>query len=297
MTFWSQPLEDYFPMEVLPGAHSTVTRWRKMARQFCSTGVDRRSARFEPWYFDPGNQRVQLGPGAVWVNGFYGTNSAAVVINTPGNDGIIVARFQPELQEVRLVFRPGAGIGGEIEDPDGWYETPLMFVRNDGFWQDLRRMVPIPWVPPPVTEMPPWVPRGLIGRAVGPGAPFPSGDPNAGGAGNVLVAYPATYPRWVSGRAYRFTLHTYWTSSGGSGQVRFWVGDTQGLRESLVLFNSFANSQEGSVRATSVVVQNVTGTIGTGEVVAVLSAEGGTPIPFMHWPALNSRIEVEDVGV
>jgi hypothetical protein len=284
-------------MEVLPGAHSTVTRWRKMARQWCSTGVDRRS-NFDPYFWDQPNQRFHLGPGAVWVDGYWGGNTQAVVLNTPGNTGIIVARFQPELQEVRLVWRPGVGIGGELRDPEGWYETPLVYLRDaDGYWQDLRRMVPIPWLPPPVTEMPPWVPRGIIGRAVGPGTPFPSGDPNAGGAGNVLVAYPATFPRWVSGRAFRFTLHTYWTASGGSGRVRFWVADTQGVRTSLVLFDSFVSPYDGQIRTTSVVVRNVTGTFGTAEVVAVLSSEGGTPWPFLHFPALNSRIEVEDVGV
>jgi hypothetical protein len=297
MTFWSQPLEEYFPMEVLPGAHSTVARWRKMARQFCSTGVDRRGPRFEPFFWDQANARFMLGPGAVWVNGFYAENTQAAVLEVPGGDGLIVARLQPEIQEIRLLWRPGANPGDGLKDPEGWYDAELFWLRNaDGYWTDERRMVPLPWLPPPVTEMPAYVPRGFIGRQVGPGAPFP-GAPGVGGGGNVLVAYPATYPGFVSGRAYRFIVHTWWTNTGGSGQVRFWVNDLHGLRFSQVLWNGSANPQEGTVRTTSVTITNLTGTINTAEVVAVISSEGGAPFPFLHWDANSSRIEVEDVGV
>jgi hypothetical protein len=297
MTFWSQPLEEYFPMEVLPGAHSTVDRWRKMASQFCSTGVDRRSGtRFAP-FFDVANERWSLGPGAVWVNGFYAENTQPVIVETPGNAGLIVARLQPEIQEIRLLWRPGASPGDGLKDPEGWYDAELFWCEPGGGWQDLRRDVPLPWLPPPVTEMPAWVPRGFIGRAVGPGAGFPSDDPFQGGAGDVLVAYPSAWARWVSGRAYRFVVHTWWTATGGSGQVRFWVNDNHGLRFSQVLWNGTVDPSQGMVKTTSVTIRDVAGTIGTGQVVAVLTSEGGAPFPFMHWAANSSRIEVEDVGI
>lgn len=273
-------------MEVLPGAHSTITRWRRMAQHWCSTGVDRRSAAFQPFYWDQAGQVLALGPGAVWVNGFYAENSQGVIIATPGNNGIVVARYQPELQEVRLVWRPGVVPGGEIKDPEGWYETPLIWLGSPEGWRDMRRLVPIPVTAPPVTEMPPWVPRGIIGVAIGPGATFPPG------AGNVLVAYPSTYPRFVPGRAYRVTCHTWWTSGGGSGQVRFWTSDAVGLRSSIVLWGGFADSSQGVVRTASVVVPNF-----GASAVAVITAEGGTPWPFLTFEAGSSRIEIEDVGM
>lgn len=289
MSFWSQPLEQYFPMEVPPGSHSTLTRWRRMAQQWCSTGVDRRSAAFQPWYWNGTEQRFHMGPGAVWVNGFYAANSQEVDIATPGNNGIIVARYQPELQEVRLVFRPGVGIGGEVKDPEGWYEAPLIFLRDDAYTQDLRRLVPLPWAPPPVTEMPAWVPRGLIGTSVGPAA--------ATGPGHVSAhaAAPFSWPRFVVGRSYRVRASWWFTTTttggGQGGQVRFYCrDDTHGEHGQVIMYQGAGQLGEGTFGNLALVVRNA----GPGFLVVVAAEPWAGLTPNFLWAANCVRIEVED---
>jgi hypothetical protein len=291
MTFWSQPLEEYFPMAVLPGAHSTVARWRKMARTWCSSGVDRRSPRFEPFFWDQPNATFLLGPGAVWVNGFYAENSQAVVLQVPGGTGLIVARLQPEIQEVRLLWRPGATTGDELHDPEGWWDVPLFELRDaDGMWWDRRRLVPIPPAPPPVTEMPAWVPRGLIGVSIGPASQW------GPASGNVHVAYPFTWPRFVPGRHYRLNMWAWWTQqSAGTnigGQVRLWTSEAAGVRDSNILFQGGGTLYDAMFGVWSMGLTNF------GEqAMIVLSAEPqGSMSPPWIFNANSVRMELEDVG-
>jgi hypothetical protein len=297
---WYTPLEEYFPMEVLPGAHSTVVRWRKMARLWCSSGVVQPSRSTSPqenfpfsvYAWDFPNGTVMVAPGSVWVNGYYGENRLAKQLQGVVNQGLMVVRFDPALQTIAIVFRPFVDIGGQIQDPDGIWEIPLARLNADLSITDLRRLVPLPYLPPPVTEMPAWVPRGLVATSVGPGAPAGPGHVNA------HVAYPMSAPRFVPGRHYRVTASTWWTQNttgtGIGGQVRCYARDDGGERADAILYqgSQLTGANEGVFRQTSFLVP----AFGTSAVVVVTAEPFAGENPLYVFPANSTRIEVEDIG-
>jgi hypothetical protein len=283
----------YVPFDRGPGAQANIERWRKMAQLFARTGVVR--PKFMQWPPGSGEQHplsawqfvggeIWIAPGACWVNGFYGRNRNHIQI--PASEaGLVVARLDPVAQEIRLVHRPGVGVGGEIKDPNGWWELPLAYFNGAGF-QDLREFTPLEILPPPITEIPPWVPRGFMLALVGPETEVrpPFNEPT-----NILVAYPSSYGWFVAGRSYRFQFLISNTVAGGIVGLRTWAADETGLRHTQQAWQGQVMAIGSIDKATSFVVRNCR----PGFVAVIEGTSSNANNFFAPW---SCRIEIEDVG-
>jgi hypothetical protein len=292
-------LDDFFPMEAPPGAHSTDVRWRKMARQWCVPGVVRPELGPTPaephplmvWMWDrdgsatgvPGT--VQISTGACWVSGFYGqlvSRHARLVCPPGATGGLVVCRFDPTVQDITFVYRPGVGIGGEARDPTGVWELPLAYLDEaNGAIVDLRRFIPLESMAPPITELPQWLPRGSLAVYTGPDTQLDF-DFNGGDA---LVAYVGWEGWFTPGRRLRCSLYctpNIWVT-GAEPAVAFWAADERGEqarhRHQLIgTDDSFS---------TSFTVEDV-----QPGLVAVVSAVGGN----IRFQAHSCRITIDDAG-
>jgi hypothetical protein len=231
-------LDDYFPMEVPPGAHSTIVRWRKMARQWCVPGVVRSHLGPSPqepnslmvWSWDRDGSATgtpytaTIAPGGCWVSGFYGVARNHTQLVCPGT-GLVVCRFDPTIQDILFVFRNGLGPGQEFKDPNGAWELPLAYLDDAaGTITDLRRFIPLPSMDPPITELPAWLPRGFQTIYTGPETQV---DTDFAGA-DVVVGYPGWEGWYIPGRHLRCSLYCSAWSLGGQAMVHFWARDTRG---------------------------------------------------------------------
>lgn len=295
----------YVPAEIGAGAQANIERWRKMAKMYARDGVVR------PKYFnwppssgeqnplsvygwDWGSGAVSVAPGPCWVNGFYGRNYERKVLAVPaGGQGLVVVRLDPIAQELLLVFRPGAaGPGDVIRQPDGLWEIPLAWMQTDGQILDLREYTPVEILPPPVTEIPSWVPLGLLQIDTAPATNMIVGAETQ----YIHVAYPGANARFIAGRSYRFTFSTHWQTPVGFEHITFvnaWVRDDPpgGMRRVENMYVGTHPQLAGPIMSatTSFSVDNC----GAGLVAVVEArAPGGT----MTFLAGGTRIEIEDVG-
>jgi hypothetical protein len=283
----------YVPFDRGPGAQANIERWRKMAQLFARTGVVR--PKFTQWPPGTGEQNplmawqfvggeIWVSPGACWVNGFYGRNRSHIQI--PASEaGLVVARLDPVAQEIALVHRAGVGVGGEIKDPNGWWELPLGYFNGSGF-QDLREFTPLEILPPPITEIPPWVPRGHMLALLGPETQVvpPFSEPI-----NVLVAYPSSYGWFVAGRNYRFQFLINMQVATGTVGLRTWAADESGVRHTQQAYQGPTMAIGNIIKTTSFVVRNCRpGFVAVIEATSTSQANLFTP--------LTCRIEIEDVG-
>jgi hypothetical protein len=288
-------LHHYFPFEAPPGAHSTIPRWRQMAALWCASGVVRPELSPVPepnplqtrW---TGTEYV-VNPGACWVHGFYGVSDSLKHVPGGPESGLVVARYRPELESIQLVYRPGVSPGGEIKDENGWWEIPLAQMNTDGSVTDIRRIVPLPHVVPPVTEVPATTPKGWRGwYAEGPGSQI-----DVSAETNVVVWYGqgAIEP----GRDYRFTfLSSGQQLSTGplpNSRVDCWVRDDLGerRRETLVFNHQDADAMPGRQRGTQFVLRGL-----VSNVVAVITSYVSGTGNLWRWPASSAKVEVEDMG-
>lgn len=305
--------DTFYPFENGPGIHSTMTRWRRMARLWgqldpaamnelgplCS-GVVR--AEYGPTPSQPNplvafnrdGVSITIAEGAVWVNGFYGFNLNWTTLLTPGPvDGLVVARFDPAAQEVALLWRAGAT--DPIEDPDGWWEVPLAYVDAAGVTHDRRTFVPKTG-PPPGFTVPTWVPRGLQWVGYGPGTQTDLPTGNFG-----VVSFPLIVP---PGRTYRVTGSVLdMTTLNGitetvSSRCELWAGDSVLARRVVAFGNRQTNgggnpwdSPVGVPRSWS--AQFTIDLTGSSPAVGIEYISAGQ---FTRFPANCARIEVEDVG-
>jgi hypothetical protein len=283
----------YIPFDRGPGAQANIERWRKMAQLFARTGVVR--TKFMQWPPTSGEQNplmawqwdgtnIFVSPGACWVNGFYGRTSGHKQIPASAA-GLVVARLDPVAQEIRLVHRPDVGVGGEIKDPNGWWELPLAYF-NGATFQDLREFTPLEILPPPITEIPPWVPRGHMLSLVGPEQEV---RPDFNTPTNVLVAYPSGYGWFGVGRSYRFTFLINNTVAGGIVGLRTWAADESGLRHTQQAWQGQVMAIGAIVKTSSFVVRNC-----QPGFVAVI--EGTSSNQNNFFGPYGCRIEIEDVG-
>jgi hypothetical protein len=201
----SVAMEQFFPMPEGPGADVMFDRWRQMARIWCGPGVVRgvlEELAAAVWTWDQPDPAVLIAPGAIWVGGCFGEIAAGGRwIGVPGNVGLIVARMDPISQRVELDFKVGAGHGA-TEDPDNEWEVALVRLNGPGDWLDVRTFIPLVVPPPPVTEMPPYTPRGFILAGTWP----PTQTDIGPGSQEIYAWNIASHPRYIPGRNYRFTL-------------------------------------------------------------------------------------------
>lgn len=193
--------DTYFPFDTGPGANTGVGRWRKMGQLWCDDGVARGVGELFDWKgFDNNGNVVNLGPGGVWANGFYGELGVSpfrwIGVPTPGGDGIIVARLDPAAQQIQLVYRQGVNEGGPIRDPNGWWEVLLYRIAYP-FWADYRRVVPVEQETG-LPEIPAWVPRGWGVTVNGPDTTVDRGNQEP-----VISSFTDHHPRWTPGNDYR----------------------------------------------------------------------------------------------
>lgn len=295
-------MDTFVPFDRGPGAEANIERWRKMAQLFAKTGVVR--TRFFNWPPTSGEQNplmvfhfdgtnLFLSPGPCWVNGFYGRNHTQRLI--PASDpGLVVVRLDPTAQEMSIVYRPNTVAGDEIKDPNGWWEMPLAH-----FWgaatpglTDLRTFTPLEVLPPPVTEIPGWVPRGYKHAEVGPPAELMVGPGTAIHAW-VVVSYPGAHAWYVPNRNYRITATSWFRTGGGftdlTLNVRAW-DDTGSRGEAVMHAQQVPPFGSAGVRGTA---QFDAYRCQSGLVVGVEAIVNGTAFWFDAW---NTRIEIEDVG-
>lgn len=158
-----------------------------------------------PVNWDHGAQTIQVAPGAVFIRGFYGEVKGYKSMACPGNDGLMVARLQPNEQAIFVVWRQGAREGDLIEDwslPFGWWETPLWELHGDGSWIDRRRQVSAD-VLVGMSEVPGWVSRG--GRYdTGPVPPTQGNYNHQGQVANVFLDW---LPTWSPGHLVRVSAN------------------------------------------------------------------------------------------
>jgi hypothetical protein len=217
----STPMELAFPMAEGPGAGADMARWRLMACVWSDDGVVRGVGdqfHFHGWQ-EPGV--VALGPGAVWVNGFYARNEAAKLLLVPGDDGSILATIDTNLQRCTLDWADGLhGWGGGGSQVTPWWQIPIWELHGHGQpVTDRRNLIPPVPPPPPITEIPAWVPRGYFGTVFGPTTTVQLPV----GATDLVTWDPAADGRWVVGRVHRYTAHVPWIRGPGTGQVRFFL--------------------------------------------------------------------------
>lgn len=233
--------DDFFPMEAPPGAHSTIVRWRKMARQWSVSGVVRGHLGPVPneanplmvWSWDrdgaatgvPGTATIS--PGACWADGFYGMATQHTQLVCAGASGMVVCRFDPTRQDILFVFKPGTTPADVTRDQNGVWEVPLAFLDDTaGTITDARRFIPLASMAPPITELPAWLPQGFRAVYTGPATQV---DTDFNGA-DVLVAYAGSEGWFIPGRHLRCSLYTTaWRLAAGS-LVHFWARDARGER-------------------------------------------------------------------
>ena len=178
-----------------------------MARLWSDSGVVRgvgSEINFWGWV-DGAPGTVALGDGAVWVNGFYGHTDVGKWLVTPGDDGMVMAVFDPYLEEVRLQYEPG--LHGDMDrfnewDRDHYWMMALWELNGFGNVVDRREFVPNPRQEPPLVEVPAWVPRPFARSWTGAGQVDVSTSPV-----NVWALHFAADPAFVPGRNYRVTFY------------------------------------------------------------------------------------------
>jgi hypothetical protein len=287
-------LDDFFPMETPPGAHSTITRWRKMARQWSVSGVVLSERGPHPqeanplmvWIWDrdgsttgtPG--AVLISPGGCWVNGFYGQAVNHTQVPCP-DTGLVVCRFDPAIQTISFVWRPGAGPGSETQDPDGWWEIPLAYLDGaSGTITDLRRFIPLASMAPPITTLPPWLPQGFKTIYTGP----PTQVDFDFNGGTAFVASPGAEAWFVGGRHLRCAIYCSPQLLGGQPTISYVAADARGEQAR----HHHAMVGQDDTYTTSFVVEGVQ----AGLVLVV----GQEPGPAARFPANCCRLTVEDYG-
>lgn len=185
-------------------------RWRQMGRLFGpggQTGVCKGKGdgfAFHGWWGNEPGQ-VVLGPGAVWAMGAYGErgldDGGWFGVLTPGDDGWVVARMGPGRQAVWVYYK-GRASGGPEQNPQGGWEVPLWELSGFGNVTDRRPWVPEDPAPPPLLEVPSWVPKPYHYEFTGTGQPVVG----VGGPQRVAIWYLDWDPAWVPGRGYRVTM-------------------------------------------------------------------------------------------
>jgi hypothetical protein len=217
----SDPMDLAFPMAEGPGAGADMARWRRMASLWSDDGVVRGVGnQFNFWgWVDGAPGTIAIGDGALWVNGFYAANEVGKWLLTPGDDGMIFAELLMAEQEVRIRFAPGAH-GPPVHDPNGYWSLNLWELHGHGQpVTDRRFLIPPVPPPPPVTEIPAYVPRGYLASAVGPSTAvaLPSGA-------STLVAWDSAGDgRFVPGRLYRALAYVGYMRASSQAQVYFYV--------------------------------------------------------------------------
>jgi hypothetical protein len=218
-------MELAYPMAEGPGAGADMTRWRRMGLLWSDDGVVRdvgSALAFWGWV-DGAPGTVALGDGALFLNGFYARNENGKWLLTPGDDGTIVATLDTSIDAQRLTLDwvpdlHGWGGGGSLVTP--WWQIPLWELNGHNQpVTDRRNMIPPIPPPPPVTDIPTWVPRGYFGTVNGPGTAvgLPVGN-------TTLVSWdPAGDGRWVPGRLQRYLAHVPYLRAVSQTQVYFYL--------------------------------------------------------------------------
>lgn len=124
-------LDSYFPFDTGPGATATPANWRQMARLWYGSGVV------------PGNQNqlvctiagttVTIQPGAVWVDGFFGTSLSNKSVTGVSGTGTIVARLDVTNRQIYFMFVPTV-----VQNPAANFDVPLYSVAS-GVLTDVRQ--------------------------------------------------------------------------------------------------------------------------------------------------------------
>ncbi len=294
----SVAMDEFFPMAEGPGGDTRMAQWRRMASLWCPAGVVRGvggQLQFLAWV---DSETVAFDGGACWVNGFYGEMPPGhhTWLPTPGNNGLVVAEYDPFNQAIKWVYIQNAH--GATQDPNTWWQLPLWDIYGPDDIRDLRTFVPPPLPPPPVADVPEPTPRGVWWLSNSPGTEVIATN------GTLLdVAYPFTQPGFVSGRSFRFTA--YHDGSGatanigqGDGQDRYWcdlwVRDDIGMRYRLPMnqaSRAAIQGGQGSAGTASVVMTDVRdGVVG---VIELRTAAGTMEVRI---PAGSCRLEIDDVG-
>lgn len=125
-------LDNYFPFDQGPGATATPANWRQMARLWYGSGVV------------PGNGNqlactisgtvVTIQPGAVWVDGFYGSTTVNKQVTGVSGTGTIIARLDVTSRQIYFMFTNTA----IVQNPLANYDIPLYTVAG-GVLTDARQ--------------------------------------------------------------------------------------------------------------------------------------------------------------
>ena len=127
-------VDNYFPFDTGPGSTATAARrWRLMARLWSSTGV-------VPLYLNSlvpsiAGSVVTIGPGAVWIDGYYGESDSPKTVSVSGN-GMVVARMDPTARNILIIFVPNQTV--PTQNQNDIYEVPLALVTSGSILQDIR---------------------------------------------------------------------------------------------------------------------------------------------------------------
>jgi microcystin-dependent protein len=78
---------------------------------------------------------VSIDTGGVWIDGFFGDNSASKSLSVSGGDGVVVARADPTARQVLFSFNLGAG--NITQSLTGIYEVPIARITS-GAMVDIR---------------------------------------------------------------------------------------------------------------------------------------------------------------
>lgn len=121
-----------WPTDGADGAVTSEARWRKMARQWASSGVCGVGAEMVPTLAYP---NLTVKSGAAWVDGHYCELLSDQVLAVTAN-GLAVVRFDPAANTAELLYRDG--VSTPSQNPSGTWELPIAQIAGSAL-TDLRR--------------------------------------------------------------------------------------------------------------------------------------------------------------
>lgn len=123
-------LDNYFPFDQGLGATATPANWRQMARLWYGSGVVPGNGTQFAATISAGVVTIQ--PGAVWIDGFYGSTTVNKTVSSVGlGAGLIIARMDLNARTITFQYLPG---GSVTVNPPGFGQSPLASTYDVPLW-------------------------------------------------------------------------------------------------------------------------------------------------------------------
>jgi microcystin-dependent protein len=251
--------ENYFPFTDGLGAGATSTRWRLMARNWVQGGSGILQGYLQNCAPSlSGGTTVNIQPGAVWIDGFYGENTSPKAV-TVSTNGMVVARMDPSNEKISFFFV--AAQNAPTQNPAGIFELPIAQITG-GVLTDIRQFI--------VTTASTAIPTGIMVPWAGAANAVPTGWLYCDGRAVGRQTYPALFALLNAANL------PYGT---GDGSTTFNIPDTR----SRVFVGAAATSPNGTARSLGTTGGAETHTLSIWEIPS--HTHSGASVPGIAGPA------------